>query len=283
MLGARGGVGAADTGCAGQEPLAHFIPRRRGRSPWNDYCLPFWRVDRRAEPLWLGAEPAQAAWRCIWQGHTACAVLNEAAHTRTIRAGHVDSAAHGIPSLSVSLTEGLARRLRIARSFSDRGLLIVDAAVREAAEAAVRVQEDLLGAVNAQRLLGPATISSGVSTSAVRGLTTPRPISRPPSAAADDRDVAGARGGVLENELPHLHRLEGRQKRRVVARKEHLLLRAPVPPADVDADPGRLDPLDDPVDQFGRVFQLLTRVPAGGQGRSHEGAAASSPPTSRSR
>ena len=40
----------------------------------------------------------------------------------------------------------------------------------------------------------------------------------------------------------------------------------------MDADADAVNTLDDSVDQVGREFQFFTRIPAGGKGRSHEGA-----------
>ena len=82
--------------------------------------------------------------------------------------------------------------------------------------------------------------------------------------------IAGARCGIFQDELFDFDLLEAGHKRFIISREQHILGTAPVPSAHMRACPCTVHTFDDAVKQFRGVLQFTTRIPAGGEGRSHE-------------
>lgn len=94
------------------------------------------------------------------------------------------------------------------------------------------------------------------------------PVRQYPS---DHINVTGARGGIFENELVDAHRFQGGQQPGIISGQQDLFLFAPVATTDMHSCTDAFNTGDDTVDQLGGEFQFLSRIPAGGKGRSHEG------------
>ncbi len=94
---------------------------------------------------------------------------------------------------------------------------------------------------------------------------------------ADNGNVPGPGGGILQNKLIDFHPLQGGQQSGIIAGQQDLFLPAPVAAADMDAYSYAVYTFNDPVDQVCCKFQFLTRIPAGGKGGSHEGSAVALP------
>src|SRR6478752_528119 len=119
------------------------------------------------------------------------------------------------------------------RHLGGRDVERVHRSVRKGAEAAVRIQEDAFGRIDAERLLD--------------GRTNLRRCFDLVGARVDDAkadllareldECPGPLGGVLQDELRDLQAIEIWPKRLVAAAQERRLVAAPVAAADVDAEP----------------------------------------------
>lgn len=69
-----------------------------------------------------------------------------------------------------------------------------------------------------------------------------------------------------------LHFSESRKKGSVISRKQNFFPPAPISSANVEPNPDAFNSFYHFINQFGSVFQLRSRIPAGGQSCSHEGA-----------
>jgi hypothetical protein len=150
-------------------------------------------------------------------------------------------------------------------------LFIIDAAVGKTAETAIGIKEYLFGTEIFQRPLG--IMNDGLD---AFDLLRPRINNAKADFTIRKRfphyvHVARPRRCIFENKLSYADFLKTGDQRFVISGKKHFFGSAPVAAADVETCPRALDSLDDPIEKLSRIFQLGTRIPAGGQRRSHEG------------
>ena len=163
-----------------------------------------------------------------------------------------------------------ARRLNDVSHLARSGLCIINAAIGKASKAAVWVEEYLLRPVVLQSLfrivhdcldslrLRCSRIYDSQANLAVR------------ESLPHDTHVTRAWCGIFQHKLFDADLLEAWDKRFVVSGKKHLFGAAPVAAADVQACSYVFHAFDHTVQKLRRVLQFRTRIPAGGEGRSHE-------------
>ena len=163
-----------------------------------------------------------------------------------------------------------------ARGFGDVGnfgegrFLIVDAAVCEAAEAAVGIQKDLFRLPEFQGFLGPGDKRGdrlGFGGAWVDHAEADFLVAQ---CGAYDGEFTGSRSGELEDELVDVEGPERLDERGVVSFDEDVFPSAPVAAADVEAGADSLHAVHDAVQKLGGVNQFSARITAGSKGRSHE-------------
>lgn len=142
----------------------------------------------------------------------------------------------------------------------------------ETAESAIGIEKELLGTIIAQRSLRLGDNCFHRLDIVGARVDHPKPQFTVGQGTPDHLDIAGPGSGIFKNKLINAHPLQRRQKPHIVPRQQDVFLLAPVAATDMYADADTLDALDNPIEQIGGEDQLLARITAGGQGRSHEGA-----------
>src|SRR6266498_2673213 len=146
----------------------------------------------------------------------------------------------------------------------------VHRALGEGPEAAIGVEEDLLGVEELKELLDKALDGLGVLDLVGAGVRYAEADLPLVAVLLEDIDLARPWRRHLEHELIDVHPHQVRQERPVVPRQQHLLAPALVATADVHADAVVVDTADGLVDQVESELQLVGRIAAGGQRGAHE-------------
>jgi hypothetical protein len=163
------------------------------------------------------------------------------------------------------------RRLHNVSDLPRRALLVVDAAIGKASEAAVGIEEYLFRPVVFQ-------CSFRISHNLIDGFnllgpwihnTQPNlPIRK---RFPDHIHIACARRGIFQDELFDSNLGKAGNERFIISRKQHFLGAAPVAATNVKSRSNARDSFNYPIQKLGGILQLRTRITASRQGRSHEG------------
>jgi hypothetical protein len=173
-------------------------------------------------------------------------------------------------TLSVRFPQ-ISRRPDDISDFVRGALFIVDTPVCKAPETTVRIQEYLLGTVV---LKGFFCLSDNFFDGFSLGgpwIYNAEPYFAVRENLSHHVNIPCPRCCILKNKLTDSEPVEARDERRIVTCQQYLLRPAPVAAAYVKARPCSLHSLNHPVQKLGSVFQFRTRIPAGREGRSHEG------------